>query len=910
MLSSYSTFSHAQAFSEFLTYKTRVPVRGAIMLNEQMDSVVLVKGWKKGASWSFPRGKINKDEPDLDCAVREVYEETGYDIKAAGLVGSEKDSKHIEVTMREQHMRLYVFRGVPMDTYFEPRTRKEISKIKWYKLSDLPTIRKKKQQQEGKGEDLAVNANKFYMVAPFLVPLKKWISAQRKLEKVKQSNGTVINAVATDEEPVHIGNHEAEGGAVLHPSNEDLERLLDSLRQSAQPPKTSDLPEVSGLPVEPNDITTQLKSVLGVASAQPAKFVAEEAAAKPLTTSRTGNHESNALLALLRGSSAGQQEQIPQTPFDQVLGNPQPPASPLHPHHQTPPFSSLPPPPTFPFPTTRDQPAMASSSGIEEHTMMPQAPVGQQPQPPLVRDIPQPQQPAQLGPRTIVRHGEGKVARANARQQTLAPYQRTGDPQFAHYSQVPGSNAPSIPPASKLPPPKLTSQSTALLDIFKSVRPVKPPTADGDLNTSAKVEAQTMPANSSANVAAMVEMLRGDGITPSPANQKKPEISHGPTSMLIPPQAQSNTPSIKANEIHRPKSEHQDKLLSLFRHSSVPAAEPVKPVANSLQPPSGPVELSALPITPAHSRGPSGADIVAQEQAPKTARSGSVKVQNPVRQGISKAHNSPVSATVNGPLNVPQFDMVAKASKEAKYAAHRNGHKKSPRKSPITILARPSNLHTHPQVLPSLTDAHAATPPSEQLKVAVAPKLQTLLSPVADMPPTPNLKGFSPPLKPFHPHILRRPAHPGDANEPSPIQRLPSPKHDPLANRTTRPADHKKSLLALFTKPSPITSPALTAPPSAVDPASVISPLSEKTTPREQADAVFSNLPRDTGGFLQEQTAPPVSPSRISSINAVAVGVGGKERATGGTKTPTSRTTPVDRSFLLGYLEGVAKGGR
>lgn len=32
----------------------------------------MVKGYQKGASWSFPRGKINKDEPEADCAVREV----------------------------------------------------------------------------------------------------------------------------------------------------------------------------------------------------------------------------------------------------------------------------------------------------------------------------------------------------------------------------------------------------------------------------------------------------------------------------------------------------------------------------------------------------------------------------------------------------------------------------------------------------------------------------------------------------------------------------------------------------------------------------------------------------------------------------------------------------------------------
>ena len=108
------------------------------MLNQALDAVVLVKGWKKGANWSFPRGKINKDEDDLDCAVREVYEETGYDIRAAGLVPETEEVKYIDIPMREQHIRLYVFRDIPMDTHFEPRTRKEISKIEWYRLSDLP----------------------------------------------------------------------------------------------------------------------------------------------------------------------------------------------------------------------------------------------------------------------------------------------------------------------------------------------------------------------------------------------------------------------------------------------------------------------------------------------------------------------------------------------------------------------------------------------------------------------------------------------------------------------------------------------------------------------------------------------------------------------------------------------------
>ncbi|KAK6851840.1 hypothetical protein PG995_011965 [Apiospora arundinis] len=195
LFASFTEANYEQAFNEFVFYKTRVPVRGAIMMNHAMDSTVLVRGWKSNANWSFPRGKINKDEDDLDCAIREVFEETGFDIRAAGLVPEDNNVKFIEITMRDQHMRLYVFRDVPMDTVFEPKTRKEIGKISWYRLQDLPAFRKKKGT--GRGEDNAAeaasnanNANKFYMVAPFLVPLKKWVVQQKKRDSHKASRQT------------------------------------------------------------------------------------------------------------------------------------------------------------------------------------------------------------------------------------------------------------------------------------------------------------------------------------------------------------------------------------------------------------------------------------------------------------------------------------------------------------------------------------------------------------------------------------------------------------------------------------------------------------------------------------------------------------------------------------------------
>ncbi|KAI8563718.1 hypothetical protein RHMOL_Rhmol03G0130700 [Rhododendron molle] len=58
-------------FKDFTSYKVRVPVTGAIILDESYERCLLVKGWK-GTSWSFPRGKKNKDEEDHTCAIREI----------------------------------------------------------------------------------------------------------------------------------------------------------------------------------------------------------------------------------------------------------------------------------------------------------------------------------------------------------------------------------------------------------------------------------------------------------------------------------------------------------------------------------------------------------------------------------------------------------------------------------------------------------------------------------------------------------------------------------------------------------------------------------------------------------------------------------------------------------------------
>ncbi len=146
------------AFDEFLKYKTRVPVCGAILLAEDWNKCLLVKGWKSSAAWGFPKGKINQNEPERDCAIREVLEETGYDCSA---LLPEDSQDYLDLTMREQRLRLYIVPGVKENTKFETLTRKEISKIAWFKLSDLPTWKKSKDPPPGMG-------GKFYLISPFI----------------------------------------------------------------------------------------------------------------------------------------------------------------------------------------------------------------------------------------------------------------------------------------------------------------------------------------------------------------------------------------------------------------------------------------------------------------------------------------------------------------------------------------------------------------------------------------------------------------------------------------------------------------------------------------------------------------------------------------------------------------------
>ncbi|RAL64905.1 hypothetical protein DID88_001499 [Monilinia fructigena] len=325
-------------FQEFMDYKGRVPVRGVILLNAEMDSVVLVKGWKKGANWSFPRGKINKDEDDLTCAIREAFEETGYDVERSGLVAQDRSLvEGLDVTGHGQQIRLYPFRDVPMDTLFEPQTRKEISRIQWWRLSDLPGYNKKGQQQHQ--PEAAANANKFYMVAPFLPKLKKWIFNQKR-EDTKMAaknwhleaagNISYDEAITEDDQPVEPRTtYNTSTSREAERTRRDAADLALSALMQVQPP-------TQGL--QPNTI-------------KPAQ-------------SQTSHSSGQQLLALLHSKPPVDQSTVTQPslqkPSDQTI--PQP-SLPKTPHYQPPhPSHGSNQPPNFPQQQPHEQRPMQTYS--------------------------------------------------------------------------------------------------------------------------------------------------------------------------------------------------------------------------------------------------------------------------------------------------------------------------------------------------------------------------------------------------------------------------------------------------------------------------------------------------------------------------------------------------------------------
>ncbi|KAK3096563.1 hypothetical protein FSP39_001325 [Pinctada imbricata] len=143
-----------------------VPTYGAILLDPEFKYCLLAQGFWTKSSWGFPKGKVNEEEAPHDCAVREVMEETGFDI--SNKINLED---FLENHFNDQLTRLYIVPGVGLDTKFQPKTRKEIKNLQWFPVEALPAHKRDQTPKQ-----LGMNPNNFFMVIPFIRPLRKWIA--------------------------------------------------------------------------------------------------------------------------------------------------------------------------------------------------------------------------------------------------------------------------------------------------------------------------------------------------------------------------------------------------------------------------------------------------------------------------------------------------------------------------------------------------------------------------------------------------------------------------------------------------------------------------------------------------------------------------------------------------------------
>lgn len=149
--------------------------------------MLLVQSYWAKSSWGFPKGKVNEDEDPAHCAIREVFEETGFDI--ANYIDPDL---YLESVINEQLVRLYVITGIPHSTKFQPKTRYEIKACEWFAIADLPNNKKDNTPKV----KIGVSPNAFFMVLPFVKRLKSLLNAKPKRQRRKSSSlseGEVIS---------------------------------------------------------------------------------------------------------------------------------------------------------------------------------------------------------------------------------------------------------------------------------------------------------------------------------------------------------------------------------------------------------------------------------------------------------------------------------------------------------------------------------------------------------------------------------------------------------------------------------------------------------------------------------------------------------------------------------------------
>lgn len=627
--------------------------------------------------------------------------------------------------------------------------------------------------------------------------------------------------------------------------------------------------------------------------------------------------QANPLLALLQGSSTagGPHGSLPQTPFEQIVHTPmQPPQSPHGQHHPLPP--QMGPPPPFPFSQHQNvhfqgQPQHPQDMPLHlPHHFMP-------PPPPPNQNFQQQrgygQQPS--------RHGQ--------------------------FTGAPG-RGPEVPAASGLPTPKLTAHALGLLNSFKiSDQKPTPPQNYASL--------QSQPQYSSPRLQ-------------QPHPQHPPHELVSPPHMMSPPMYQS--PPLSQPQ-PKPRTVHQDSLLTLF--SATPPAKspgPAEPAELSAHPLT-PGFMQAQPAKPPNQ---TLLDLFASQPKPGlTSATVSGPVNAPDFDTVKRRKQPSINGNSRGPSPAIHAPLVRHGSDVTVIAASKHAQQThgDVRTAPAPafqpqILKRaqqgaPAGSTTHAQGLLNMFKGSSPQPVPAQPAAVPAPTAQAqgLLDmfkgpspqPASARPAQANdllamFKGASPQIKPAQPATAVPPASgpPPTAQAQGLLNLFKSPSPQPPAQtaqpaearshaspaivaaqpasfdrRESIPSDQRNALLGLFNKPSP--QPTHRAPVRQSHSPLPFSRTPNPPTPKTAMSGLVSPVSPLQQGSRTGTPTDLASRSRISSIGESGPGVPGLQElhgqpVAGGAplgavvSRSSEAKSPVDKTFLLGFLEDVARRGR
>ncbi|CAF3578460.1 unnamed protein product [Rotaria socialis] len=184
--------------SRWRGYKLSVPTYGAVLLDPTYEHVLLVRGFYNRESWGFPKGKVQENESPLKCAIREVMEEVGFDMKDRAF-----DDQYLERDLNGQLIRLYIVKHVPLDTKFAAKTKNEIKEMRWFRIADLPCHRRDNTSQV----TLGLNPKAFFMVIPFIKDLRRWINQECGIYSSSNGDSDNANEYIKRREQAHLHHH-------------------------------------------------------------------------------------------------------------------------------------------------------------------------------------------------------------------------------------------------------------------------------------------------------------------------------------------------------------------------------------------------------------------------------------------------------------------------------------------------------------------------------------------------------------------------------------------------------------------------------------------------------------------------------------------------------------------------------